>query len=112
EIAKGYFETVVTKYPKSPEAAEAQVKLAKAIEYLAEYEFNVAEFYFKQEKYAAARGRFEEIIRKYKDTPTSVKSHFYLGESYRLEKNGVRAALAYEALIQHYPQSKFAGEAR
>ena len=112
EIAKGYFETVVTKYPKSPEAAEAQVKLAKAIEYLAEYEFNVAEFYFKQEKYAAARDRFEEIIRKYKDTPTAVKSLFFLGESYRLEKNGVRAALAYEALIQHYPQSKFAGEAR
>jgi outer membrane protein assembly factor BamD len=112
EIAKGYFETVVTKYPKSPQAAEAQVKLAKAIEYLAEYEFNVAEFYFKQEKYAAARDRFEEIIRKYKDTPTAVKSLFFLGESYRMEKNGVRAALAYEALIQYYPQSKFAGEAR
>ncbi|MBM2805299.1 MAG: outer membrane protein assembly factor BamD [Deltaproteobacteria bacterium] len=112
EIAKGYFETVVTKYPKSPQAAEAQVKLAKAIEYLAEAEFNVADFYFKQERYSAARDRFEEIIRKYKDTPTAVKSLFYLGESYRLVKNGARAALAYEALIQHYPQSKFAGEAR
>ena len=112
EIAKGYFETVVTKYLKSPQAAEAQVKLAKAIEYLAEHEFNVAEFYFKQEKYAAARDRFEEIIRKYKDTPTAVKSLFFLGESYRLERNAVRAALAYEALIQHYPQSKFAAEAR
>jgi hypothetical protein len=50
-------------------------------------------------------------VRKYKDTPTAVKSLFYLGESYRNEKNAVRAALAYEALIQHYPQSKFAAEA-
>ncbi len=87
EIAKGYFETVVSKYPQSPEAAEARAKLAKCLEYLAEHEFNVAHFYFQQEKFPAARDRFEEIVRKYKDTPTAVKSLFYLGESYRREKN-------------------------
>jgi tetratricopeptide (TPR) repeat protein len=112
EIAKGYFETVVSKYPNSPQAVEAKEKLAKCLDYLAEHEFNVAHFYYQQEKYPAARDRFEEIVRKYKDTPTAVKSLFYLGESYRNEKNGVRAALAYEALIQYYPQSKFAAEAQ
>ena len=112
EIAKSYFETVLTTYPKSPQAAEARQKLAKCVEYLAEHEFNIAQFYYQQEKYAAARDRFEEIVRKYKDTPTAVKSLFYLGESYQKEKNAPRATLAYEALIQHYPQSNFAAEAR
>ena len=112
EIAKGYFENVITAYPKSPEAAEAREKLAKCLEYLAEHEFNIAEFYFKQEKYPAARDRFEEIVRKYKDTPTAVKSLFYLGESYRNEKNAIRATLAYEALIQHYPKTKYADDAK
>jgi outer membrane protein assembly factor BamD len=111
EIAKGYFETVLAKYPNSPQAAQAREKLAKCLDYLAEHEFNVAHFYYQQEKYPAARDRFEEIVRKYKDTPTAVKSLFYLGESYRNEKNAVRAALAYEALIQYYPQSKFAAQA-
>ena len=112
ELAKGYFEAVITKYPKSPQAAIAKTKLAQAVEYLAEHEFSAAEFYFKQQKFAAARDRFEEIVRKYRDTPTAVKSLYFLGESYRLEKNGPRATLAYEALIQRYPQSKYAADAR
>ena len=58
EIAKGYFETVIKNYPKSPYAAQATEKLAKCIEYLSEYDFNVANFYFQQEKYPAARDRF------------------------------------------------------
>ncbi len=112
ELAKGYFEAVITKYPKSPQAAIAKTKLAQAVEYLAEHEFSAAEFYFKQQKFAAARDRFEEIVRKYRDTPTAVKSLYFLGESYRQEKNSPRATLAYEALIQRYPQSKYAADAR
>ena len=112
EIAKTYFENVVTNYANSAQAAEAKEKLAKTLGYLAEHEFNIAHFYLQQEKFSAARDRFEEIVRKYKSTPTAVKSLFYLGESYRVEKNPARAALAYEALLQHYPQSKYAAEAR
>ena len=112
ELAKGYFEAVIAKYPKSPQATSAKGKLAQALEYLAEHEFAAAHFYFQQQRFPAARDRFEEIVRKYRDTPTAVKSLFFLGESYRQEKNGPRATLAYEALIQRYPQSKYAADAR
>jgi outer membrane protein assembly factor BamD len=112
EIAKSYFESVIANHPKSPYAAEAREKLAKCIEYLAEAEFNVASFYLQQEKYPAARDRFEEIVRRYRGTPTAIKSLFYLGEAYRREKNSVRAALAYEALVHHYPDSPLTREAK
>jgi outer membrane protein assembly factor BamD len=112
EIAKGYFENVITNYPKSPYAAPAREQLAKAVGYLAEHEFNIASFYLQQEKYPAARERFEEIVRKYRGTPVAARSLFFLGESYRREKNNVKAILAYEALLQYYPESKFAPEAK
>jgi outer membrane protein assembly factor BamD len=112
EIAKSYFENVITNYPKSPYASAAREQLAKTVGYLAEHEFNVASFYLQQEKYPAARERFEEIVRRYRGTPVAAKSLFFLGESYRKEKNSVKAALAYEALLQHYPESKFAPEAK
>ena len=112
EIAKGYFEAVLANHPKSPYAAEAKEKLAKCNGILAEHEFNIAQFYFKQEKYPAARDRFEEIVRKYRGTPVASKSLFLLGESYRNEKNNVKASLAYEALLEHYPNDPFAAPAR
>jgi outer membrane protein assembly factor BamD len=112
ELAKGYFENVITNYPKSSYAIPAREQLAKCVGYLAEHEFNVASFYLQQEKYPAARERFEEIVRKYRGTPVAAKSLFFLGESYRKEKNNIKASLAYEALLQHYPESKFAPEAK
>ena len=112
ELAKGYFENVLTNYPNSPYASAAREQLGKSVGYLAEHDFNVASFYFKQEKYPAARERFEEIVRKYPGTPVAARSLFFLGESYRKEKNNVKAALAYEALIQHYPENKLAADAK
>jgi len=112
EIAKSYFENVIANHPKSPYAVEAREKLAKCLEYLAEHEFNVASFYLQHEKYPAARDRFEEIVRRYRGTPAAIKSLFYLGETYRKERNNVRAALAYEALVQHYPDSPLSKEAK
>jgi outer membrane protein assembly factor BamD len=112
EIAKGYFEAVLTNYPKSSHAAEAREKLAKCNGILAEHEFNIAEFYFKQEKYPAARDRFEEIVRKYPGTPVAGRSLFFLGQSYRREKNTIKAALAFEALLSHYPEDQHANAAR
>ena len=112
EIAKGYFESVVKDHPGSPYAAPAKEKLAKCIEYLSEHEFNIAVFYFNEKKYPAAIDRLEGILRRYRDTPFAVKALYYLGESYRLEKNTVKAGLAYEALVQHYPNDPLAKTAQ
>ncbi|MGH7768079.1 MAG: outer membrane protein assembly factor BamD [Candidatus Binatia bacterium] len=112
EIAKGYFERVINNYAQSPYAAKSREKLTKCLEYLAEHEFYIASFYIGEKKYPAARDRLEGILRLYRNTPTAAKALYQLGESYRLEKNNVKASLAYEALVEHYPTDPLAKTAQ
>ena len=112
EAARGYFETVIKNHPESPYVADARKKLTKCRRYLAERKYYIGSFYLKEKKYAAAKERFEGIVRLYLDTPVGTKALFHLGEAYRLENNSVKAALAYEALIEHYPKSLQAKQAQ
>lgn len=111
-IAKDYFETLVKNYPASPYAAEAKEKLAECVSHLAQHDFNIANFYIKDQNYPAARERLEGILRLYPQSPLSDQVLYGLGETYRLEKNTVKAALAYEALIQHFPDTPLAKQAQ
>ena len=112
EIAKGFFERVVNNFPKSEYAPKAQEKLAKCLEYLAEHEYDIASYYLREKKYPAARDRFEGIVRRYRTTSVAPKALYNLGEAYRLERNNVKAALAFEALTQYYPNDPLAKNAR
>src|SRR5258706_5284829 len=112
EIAKGFFEKVINNYPNSPHAAKSREKLAQCLEYLVEHEFDIASYYMREQKYPAARDRYEGIVRRYQTTPVAPKALYQLGESYRLEKKNVKAALAYEALTQHYPTHPLAKSAQ
>ncbi len=112
ETAMGYFETVIKDHPQSPYVADAKKNWSQCRRYLAEREYYIGSFYLKEKKYAAAKERFERIVRLYLDTPVGIKALFHLGETYRLENNSVKASLAYEALIQHYPKSEQAKKAQ
>lgn len=111
-IAKGYFENVIKDYPNSPYVGPAKEKLAKCIEYLSEHEFQIASFYFREKKYRAAIDRLESILRNYRESTATAKALYYLGESYRLEKNTVKATLAYEAFLQYFPEDPLAKTAQ
>jgi tetratricopeptide (TPR) repeat protein len=112
EIAKSYFESLVRDYPNSPHTPQAQEKLARTVGYLADKQLAIAAFYQREGKLPAARARLEDIIQRYRETPAAAKALHKLAEIYRQEKNDGKAALAYEALIQHYPQSEHSKDAR
>jgi len=112
ETAMGYFDRVIKDHPQSPYVTDSKKKWTQCRRYLAEREYYVGSFYLKEKKYAAAKERFERIVRLYLDTPVGIKALYHLGEAYRLENNSVKASLAYEALIKHYPKSAQANQAQ
>ena len=72
--ARGYFESVIKDHPESEHAADARKQLAETRVHLAERELYVGNYYLKEERYPAARERFETVLREYGDTPTAPKA--------------------------------------
>ena len=66
-MAKGEFERLARRFPRSEYANKARMNLRKCTLYLAENELYVADFYFKMKQYNAALTRYRNVIEKYPD---------------------------------------------
>jgi outer membrane protein assembly factor BamD len=67
EKALEQFRYVVENFPQSKYTSEAATKMRLCQRQLAEQEFYVGEFYYRMGHYRAARGRLEELLKKYPD---------------------------------------------
>jgi outer membrane protein assembly factor BamD len=66
-LAKGQFERLTRRFPRSDYANKARMNLRKCTLYLAENELYVANFYFKMGKYNAALARYRFLIQNFPD---------------------------------------------
>jgi outer membrane protein assembly factor BamD len=75
------FERLVARFPNSKFSVLAERHILECRKRLAEKEFYVGNFYFKQGKYKAALGRFEIIAREYPGIGLDDKVRYFLEES-------------------------------
>lgn len=66
--AREEFERLIKRFPNHNLAKVARTKIRKCLIYLSEYELYVGHFYFRNEQYKAAMGRYKYIIENYPDT--------------------------------------------
>jgi len=69
--AFGAFQTVVEKYPKSEYAHDSRLRMIYLRNRLADYELNVARYYFKRGAYVAAAQRAKNCIEQYDGSPAT-----------------------------------------
>ncbi len=106
------FEDLVSSYPGSAYQAKAKELIGFLKKRLAEREFYVARFYFKDKNYKGALARFRDILKNYPETGFNDSALYYIGESYeRLgEKN--LAKDAFSTLISNFPDSPYLSDAK
>lgn len=69
--ARRHFESVIRDHPDSGHVPDARKQLAQTRVHLAERELYIGHYYLEDERYQAARERFEKVLRDYSDTPAA-----------------------------------------
>jgi outer membrane protein assembly factor BamD len=106
------FQRLIQSYPRSVYVDEAKEKLAEGRERLAAYELYVGRFYYGQRAYPAAIGRFEGLLKVYPEVSFADEVLFLLGNAYVRSDNPQEATSVFDALVQRYPQSRYANQAK
>jgi outer membrane protein assembly factor BamD len=90
--AKTEFERLIARYPQSQFAIMGEKILLDVKRMLAENEFYVGQFYFKQQKYNAALKRFEQIAKDFPNVGLDYKVKYFIAETRRLIAEEERVA--------------------
>ncbi|MGD0229405.1 MAG: outer membrane protein assembly factor BamD [Syntrophorhabdales bacterium] len=106
------FTFLKNRYPTSPYAKDADIRIKNLTEKLAGREVYVGEFYYKWGKYNASIIRFNYFLDKYPDAKDRDKALYYLAQNYRELQNPERAQFYADRLAKEYPKSIYAGSTK
>ena len=100
ELAIQGFESFIQAYPRLPQAADAQ--------------FNIGMSYYNQNKWGEARDAFQKVVNDYPQAQGTVlpDAYYKLGQAFERLNQVDNAKRAYETLIQKFPGSFPATQAR
>ncbi|MGQ9654089.1 MAG: lipopolysaccharide transport periplasmic protein LptA [Thermodesulfobacteriota bacterium] len=112
EKALSEFQYLLTHFPNTPYAYDANEKAKDCMKRLSDHEVYVGNFYYRMKKYPAAIQRFEAAITKYPSVPLDEEVLFALAEAYRLTQQPEKNQRTLKALLQQYPKGKYAKKAQ
>lgn len=99
-------------YPRNPFREVVELRIEKCRNIIADGEFMVGHFYYRKGSYNAAINRFEGLLQNFPDYLRADETLLLLGRSYRALNIEDKARNAFQKLIEKYPASRFAIEAR
>jgi outer membrane protein assembly factor BamD len=123
QAAEDEFQAFILKYPQSPLLPKAEQYLREVQEVLGDGEFKIARYYYVKADYRAAAARLVEATDRYPLYSQTDEALWMLANIYYKAKQSVKneddknhwgdlAAKCYDRILQDYPLSKRAVDAR
>lgn len=106
------FEKLKRNFPRNPYKDLIEIRIEKCRNVMADYEFLVGEFYMKKDSYRPAIERFEGLLKNFPDYKKPEKVLWDLAVSYKKIGEKEKSAEYLNRLIDNYPASAFAADAR
>ena len=69
-------------------------------------------YYYRQDAYPAAIGRFEGLLKVYPEVSFADEVLFLLGNAYARSDHPQEATTSFDELVRRFPQSRYANQAR
>jgi len=112
ENAQREFYKLQSRFPDSPYREKGDSVLKEVRKRLAEHDFYVAKFYYRDGQYQPAVRRLERIVDEYPDVEFKDRVFYYLGKSHFFLQNNDKARSAFSSLIEEFPKSTYAPQAK
>ena len=93
--------------PKASYAEDARRRMVHINNVVAEYEYNIANFYFEHEAYVAAINRAKIVVEKYPQSNSIENALVLLIRSYDILKMPELAEKSMEVLKVNYPNNTY-----
>jgi outer membrane protein assembly factor BamD len=106
------FEYLVANFPPSILTEKAAEKVGTCKNMLADHEFYIGNFYYKNGKYQAAASRFEGRLEKFPKRADEDKALYLLGKSYLELEQWEKARVVFTRIVNEYPKSSYYKESK
>ena len=107
-----YFRNLTDRFPTSPYAEKARLRVRECREALAKHEADIALYYLRQGSLRAAESRLRGLLVEYPETDASAQALYTFAQAYVSREEQEGATLALTTLVHHHPDGPLGKEAR
>jgi outer membrane protein assembly factor BamD len=106
------FQTFVARFPDSKLMPEVKAKLRDAQDRVAESDYLIGMYYYRQKWYLGSIDRFSSLLKSDPEYTSRDSVYFYLAESYVKSKRAAQALPLYEKLVSEFQKSEHLQDAQ